>query len=579
MRYVYIPVSVAVVAVHVGLLLGSADTYAQTPLMATTASTSCPTLAGKNIDAHLIGEPTSGAVVVSSIYRAAVADAPNQPGNAVVQGTPDYCEVLADIKPVDPSAPIIKAQINLPTNWNGKKLQFGGGGFNGVLITGVQPSRGAGPEVPLPLTQGYLTAGTDSGHQNVQNVHPAAFALNQEAFTNFAYAAYKKTNDVAMELALAYYGRKPVRNYYMGGSEGGREGIMIAQRYPADFDGIVSIDPVINTTGLWTFQASFGALQSAPGSWLGKKAQHIHDTVVGACDKLDGISDYVVSNYKSCTADVVMRAFSAKRCPSGADEAEACFSDGELRAVKAMYGGYTFPFVLDNGFTHYPGYVPGSELVPSNLTRWVTGASAPTTDPDAPGVGGNYQYGSWYVRYFIAREPNFNTLTYNPAAFRERVRELSGLLDSNQPDLSAFHSRRGKLILRQNLADKGQSAMSGLSYWDAVVAKMGKSKVDDFFAAYVATGLGHTSNGYDAGSVNAPSYGIPGRVDLLPALDAWVEKGIKPADQLTLMNRKPLPPYDIVASKPMCRYGTYPSFVGQESLGGDKAENYICKSE
>jgi len=410
-------------------------------------------------------------------------------------------------------------------------------------------------------------------------VHPAAFALNQEALTNHAYAAYKKTNDVAMELALAYYGRKPARNYYMGGSEGGREGLLIAQRYPADFDGIVAIDPVINTTGLWTFQNSFGGLQRAPGSWLGKKAQQVHDTVVDACDRLDGIADSVVSNYKACTAPVVMAAFTGKRCASGADEAVTCFSDGELNALKAVYTGYTFPFVLANGVRSYPGYVPGSELVPVNFTRWVTGTTAPTSDPDARGAGGNYQYGSWYVRYFVARDPNFDALTYDPAAFKDRVLELSNLLDSNQPDLTAFYNRGGKLILRQNLADKGQSAMSGLSYRDAVVARMGQSKVDDFFAAYVATGLGHTANGYDAGTVNAPSYGIPGRIDLLAPLEAWVEKGIKPPDQLTLVNRQPLPPYNVVASKPMCRSGSYPKFTGSGSAGGDKAENYRCVGE
>jgi feruloyl esterase len=121
--------------------------------------------------------------------------------------------------------------------------------------------------------------------------------------------------------------------------------------------------------------------------------------------------------------------------------------------------------------------------------------------------------------------------------------------------------------------------MTGLNYWDAVVAKMGRSTVDQFFAAYVATGLGHTSGGVDAGSANAPSYGTPGRVDLLAQLDNWVENGVKPADQLTLTNRQPLPPYTVIASKPMCRYGTYPKFIGAGTIGGDQAGNYACVSD
>lgn len=247
-----------------------------------------------------------------------------------------------------------------------------------------------------------------------------------------------------------------------------------------------------------------------------------------------------------------------------------------MNVLKAMYQGYSFPFALANGFSSYPGYVPGSEMVPTNLTRWVTGTVQPASDPDAQGTGGNYQYGSYYVRFFVARDPKFNALNYDPGTFRNRVLELSALLDADQPDLTAFYNRGGKIILREDLSDKGQSAMTGLRYWDAVVAKMGRDKVDGFFAAYIATGLGHTSGGYDAGAPNTPSYGIPGRVDLLAPLENWVENGIKPSAQLILTNRGPLPPYGIVASKPMCRYGLYPKFTGSGAAGGEDAANYAC---
>jgi pimeloyl-ACP methyl ester carboxylesterase len=517
--------------------------------------------------------------VSSATYRSAVGDTPNAGNTTINQATPDYCEVLVDIKPVDATAPLIKSQVNLPSSWNGKKLQFGGGGYNGALITGVQPSRNAGPEVPLPLAQGYLTAGTDSGHQNSASVHPAAFALNKEALANFAYASYKTTHDVSIQLSRMYYSKRPKKSYYMGGSQGGREGMMMAQRYPDDFDGIVSIDPVLNTTGLWTFQNSFGGLQSAPGSWLGTKVQLVNDTVAQACDALDGIADKVVSNYKACTPALVQAAFDAKRCASGADEGGACFSSGQLNALKSTYAGYQFPFTLANGITTYPGYVPGSEGIPNNFARWVAGTTQPNADPDStPATSGNYLYGSYYTRFFIAQDPAFNALDYNPAAFQARVLELSNLLDATNPDLTAFFKRGGKLILREDLGDKGQSALAGLNYWDAVVAKMGKATVDQFFAAYVATGLGHMSGGVDAGSPNAPAYGTPGRVDLLSQLENWVENGVKPADQMTLTNRQPLPPYAVIASKPMCRYGTYPKFTGTGATGGDQASNYACVS-
>jgi len=149
-------------------------------------------------------------------------------------------------------------------------------------------------------------------------------------------------------------------------------------------------------------------------------------------------------------------------------------------------------------------------------------------------------------------------------------------MDMTNPDLSAFYARGGKLILRENVSDKGNASQTGFDYYDAVVAKMGQDKVDQFFVAYAATGLPHTSLGLPAGTPNTPTYGTPGHIDFTALLDNWVVNGVKPAESLTLTNRQPLPPYDIVASKPMCRYGSYPKYAGTSSAGGNLAENYVC---
>lgn len=546
-----------------------------TPVVVANAASACAALSGRTIDASLLGEPSSGAVVTSATFRPAVADAPNATNTAIVPGTPDYCQALVDIKPVDPAAPVIKAQVNLPASWTGKSLQMGGGGLNGTLVTGLTGARADGPETPLPLTRGYMTLGTDSGHQNTPGVDTAAFALNNEALTNYAYAAYKKTHDVGVQLGLAYYGHKPQKAYYIGGSEGGREGMIMAQKYPADFDGIVAIDPVIRLIGLWQFQLSMGQVQSTPGSWLGGKVQLIHDTVRSACDGLDGIEDQVVSNHKACKP-LADAAIVARRCPSGADEGATCFSDAQVSALRWIYTGQPYPFALANGLNAYPGYIYGSEGVPGALDTWVVGTTAPTADPNAAGVSRSYTIGGQLVRYFVTRDPGANPLTFNAVAHQARIQELSSMLDMTNPDLSAFHARGGKLILRENLSDKGNSPQTGFDYHDAVVAKMGKDRVDEFFLAYGATGLPHTSLGLNAGTPNAPGYGTPGRIDFLTLIDDWVVKGAKPAESLVLTNRAPLPPYDIVASKPMCRHGSYPRFTGTTPAGGHLASNYVC---
>jgi pimeloyl-ACP methyl ester carboxylesterase len=553
---------------------GSNDSFV-TPLVVANAAAQCSALSARAIPAAAIGEQTTGAVVTAATYRIAVPDAPNAGNTAIVQGTPDYCQVLIDINPVDPTAPVIKAQVNLPASWNGKSVQLGGGGLNGTLVTGLGAVRSAGPETPLALTNGYITLGTDSGHQNAAGVNTAAFALNDEALVNYAYASYKKTRDVGVELSRAYYGHRPTKAYYIGGSEGGREGMIMAQRYPADFDGIVVVDPVIRLIGLWQFQLSMGQIQSTPGSWLGGKIQLIHDTVQTACDALDGIEDRVVSNYKACKP-LADAALVAARCASGTDEGASCFSDGQVNALRWIYTGQLYPFALANGNYSYPGYIYGSEGVPSALDAWVVGTTAPTSNPDAAGVNRSYTIGGQLVRYFVTKDLNVNPLTFNAAAHQARLQELSRMMDFTDPDLSAFRARGGKLILRENLSDKGNSPQTGFDYYDAVVARMGRDAVEQFFVAYGATGLPHTSLGLTAGTPNAPTYGTPGRNDLLGLIDDWVVNGNKPPEAVTLTNRTPLPPYDVVASKPMCRYGFYPRFTGTSPTGGNLASNYVC---
>ncbi|RQV07376.1 tannase/feruloyl esterase family alpha/beta hydrolase [Burkholderia cenocepacia] len=565
------------VAISMGLTLTACngDSVDATPQFVQSAQT-CTALKSKRIDASLIGEPTTGAVVTAATYLSGVPDTPNAAGTAIVQATPDYCQVQMDISPVDNAAPVIKAQVNLPTNWNGKKLQFGGGGFNGTLITGVQPSRNAPANVPIPLTQGYMTAGTDSGHQTLVGGDSFSFALNSEALTNFAYAAYKKTNDVAIQIGLLYYGKKPTKSYYMGASEGGREAMTMAQRYPNDYDGIVAIDPVMNWSGLQTFGNYVGGiLQSKPGGWLNGKSQLVHDTVVSACDALDGITDGVVSNYFTCKP-VADAALAAKRCPSGGDEGSQCFSDAQLAVINQAHSGYQFDFARASGMTVYAGFNYGSEGLPGNWERWMTGTVSPTTGPSTTGISQLYAYGNGYVRYFIAQNSNFDPLTYNPDTYKDRVVQVSNIMDATNPDLTAFFNRGGKLILREDMGDSAQSPFTGLNYWNAVVAKMGQATVSKFFAAYVSTGLPHTSGGVAAGTKNAPSYGTPGSVDLLPLLEAWSEKGVAPSDSYMLVNTQPLPPYAVTASKPMCRYGTYPRYTGADASGGSNGANYAC---
>ena len=155
--------------------------------------TACADLNGIAIAPQAIGLPTTGAVVTSAAIVLAAGT-----GVAMVA---EYCKVLGDINPIDPTAPKIKFQVNLPSNWNSKALMFGGGGYNGVLVNG-QGNVPAGPaDKPAPLARGYATFGSDSGHQaNANGSRDGTFGANDETLKNFSSDAIKKTRDVAVNI-------------------------------------------------------------------------------------------------------------------------------------------------------------------------------------------------------------------------------------------------------------------------------------------------------------------------------------------------------------------------------------------
>src|SRR5471030_48220 len=188
-----------------GATLVLAACAAQPP--APTAAEACAHLI-QPIAADRIGLPSKGATIESATLVPASLLAmlpkppfvPTPPEIAVLPANPEHCRVIGAIMPVDPQAPPIRFQVNLPTQWNGNSLQFGGGGFNGVLITGLALPPSPRPDLPSPLARGFATAGTDSGHQNAPGVSLQAFALNDEALVNFAHASYKKVRDVSVDL-------------------------------------------------------------------------------------------------------------------------------------------------------------------------------------------------------------------------------------------------------------------------------------------------------------------------------------------------------------------------------------------
>ncbi|KNZ33381.1 MAG: feruloyl esterase [Methylibium sp. NZG] len=490
----------------------------------------------------------------------AVAERAPTPAGRITPATPAHCRVIGAIDPIDPKAPVIRFQVNLPVQWNGRMVQYGGGGFNGTLVNGLALLPAARFDTPSPLAQGYMTVGTDSGHQTAPGQPPQAFALNDEALLNFAHASYKKVRDVAMLMAWRAYDRRPVKSYFLGSSEGGREALTMAQRYPDDFNGIFARVPVINWTGLQHAGTRAGMATMGEGWLRPGQVKLVGDAVLAACDASDGVADGVVSDAVGCKQrfDVTRLRCAAGTSAgaSGGASSDACLSDAQVKAVQTLHAPFRFSFPLANGVTEYPGWGVSGEALPAagptgGWSAWWLGSAAPALPP-LPNNGIAWQFGSGAIRYFYARDARADLMQYTPEKFADRVREVSALMDATNPDLTPFAARGGKLLMLENMADYAQSPYAGIGYYQAVVARLGQANADKFVKLYTAPGVDHVGSG------------APGNVDMLAALVDWVERGKAPAN-LQIVEQALQPPFAVTRARPLCEWPRWPRFKGGDA--------------
>jgi feruloyl esterase len=514
----------------------------------------CAKLQAQPIAASAIGLPTTGAVILSAEMV------------TTEKGEPEFCKVLGEIKPVDPAAPVIQFEVNLPSTWNGKMIQRGGGGLDGTVVTGLGPFSDDGPDTPTALTRGYATFGGDSGHHYPPGVNPlapgysgpnpASFGMNRESLVNFAYGSIKKTHDVAKTLVGLYYGKAPAKTFFVGSSEGGREALVAVQKFPNDYDGVVSEVPLLSFTGTNLDQYALWRA-TVNGGWLSPaKVALLRDASAAACDKLDGLQDGVVARYLTCDASAQTKAL---RCPGGTDTGETCLSDPQLAFVEKIRSPLRYGYPIAHGEMDYPAWPTGGEA-------YIPFLEAPFKPP-ADDKGRN-SIAVNIARVFIFQDDSY-VGELDMAAFKARILEISGLFDMTDPDLSSFKGRGGKLILLEHGGDYTVNPGAAYHYYRSVLAKMGKASADQFVRMYVAPGLVHFGVG-----ARADGSPLPNKFDVLGVLEGWTEHGVAPPEDLVLTS------YDkgggLVSSWPMCRYGAYPHFQG--SGDSKQAASFACKS-
>lgn len=540
----------AAVVAGVGLLSGCVQTAPP--------ASRCEDLTGTAIAAETIGLPTRGGRVLSSEWLGPVTSA--------TLNAPEHCHVEGTIAPVDPTAPEIVFELNLPAIWNGSALMLGGGGFDGVVpdVTGpmlAQPADG----IPSPLQRGYAVFGSDSGHQAAPGAAPipavdAAFALNDEALANYAGDALKKTRDASISLIAAMYGQTPTHTYFAGGSNGGREGLLVAERWPQDFDGVIVAFPFWNAG---TTTLTFGAVMNAfakPGAYLDAAGQTLlYEAVIDSCDELDGVADGLVSNIKACQFDP-----DSLRCGRDGATSRACLSAPQIAALRKYDGVAAFDYRTPGREKSYPGFpvFQGADLRgPQQLG--IKPPSHPAVD-EMPVIA---HFWDQFARFALARDAAFNAQSLDPerpGALAPRINHVVDLLDLPSPDFKTFRSRGGRLIIYQGLADPIVSPRATEDYWRRLVTGHGRDGVKEFARFYVVPGYGHGPAGHNA---FVPVW------DVLSSLEHWVEQGAAPGDIVVT---------DGTAgghgrTRPLCELGSWPRYKGAGPA--NDAASFTCVRE
>lgn len=514
------------------------------------AAAKCSALASVQVPAQAIALGTRGATMESVELIPAGGEGRN--------AHKEYCKVVAAIAPIDPYAPPIRMQLNLPSEWNGKAYMQGGGGYNGSIPVTTAATYSTPLDKPSALARGYATFSGDSGHTGATS-QDGQFGMNDEALNNFAKDALKKTRDAAVYLIEQRYGKGPEKSYFFGGSTGGREGLAFVQNWPQDFDGVISLFPAWNAATLDLFFGAVTRPLAATGGYLSVAQQdYVYQQSVDTCDADDGVADGIISRPDICSFDPVTILCSDPLLSTSA----TCLSQAQIDSLRKYDTRLDFSgFTLASGETSYPGF----PVLAGAHTGGALGlnTAAPTHPSDRATQPYFTVFWDQFVRYFITRDPSFNYLNFSaenpPVGYRPRLSALTALMDINKTDLSAFKARGGKLILIHGLADALVSHRSTIDYYERVQRTMTAPSVDEFVRFYTIPGYGHAAGPFPFNMA----------WDSLTAIEEWVEKGAAPVNPVAT---------DINAAtfgrtRPMCTWPMYPRYIRGAP---DLAASYAC---
>ncbi len=467
------------------------------------------------------------------------------PDGTLFPSLPAFCRVVGSIRPTADSD--IRFEVWMPGSaWNGRFAGADNGGFAGSINYG---------KIGDALSHGYAAASTDTGHQaGSLGVLDASWALGHpDKVVDFGYRAIHETAQTAQAIVAAFYGRAPDHSYFNGCSNGGRQALMEAQRYPADYDGIIAGSPA----GYWTHLLSSGVWDNqvlAQNYLAPSKLPAIEAAALAACDALDGVVDGVIDDPRKCHFDP-----STLLCQSA--ESDACLTAPQIATLKALYAGP----VNSEGIQVFPGYPVGGQTGANGWPLWVTGATQ--------GTGGLFAFGYYFFSNMVYGNPNWNPLAFDTDSDVAAADAATGAtLNAINPDLSAFRERGGKLILFHGWSDPAIATESTIDYYDSVIPDRKRSYV----RLFLAPGMQHCEYGPgpDSFGQNGFDQGDP-QHDLESALELWVEHGVAPERIVATKYNTDLDPTSgVIRTRPLCAYPAAARWLGYGST--DDAANFVC---
>ncbi len=533
-----------------------------------------------------LGEPTARITSAHLNPRSeATVDPAAPPWLADVPAMPEHCEVIGVMRErvgTDGQHYAVKYHVRLPTDWNGRFLFQGGGGTNGLLGNATGPGQ---PGMPTALEMGYAVVTTDTGHDNAANSNPAmqgpvAFGHDYEARVEYAEKAINSVAGVAKHVVNAFYGRSAAHNYFVGCSNGGREGMVFAQRFPEQFDGIVASAPAFAVpkaavAEAWDTQ-TFGALANhmklvtnsglpdlartfSPDDW-----KIVSGAIEQACDADDGVADGMVQNVLQCTTPRVRPALEAQVCAH--EKNSACLSREQVDALvrslagpsnskgEPLYASWPWDVgMADMGWRVWKIGVPGGmESVnvmlgsPAMSGLFVTPPATVAATSDA-----NLRY-----------QMDFDFDRDAPKLFatnKDFPRSGWDLVGAQSTDLALFRQHGGKMIVPHGGADPIFSINDTVDWWRRVNAA-NKGRAADFVRVFAVPGMNHCGGGPATDQFNA-----------LAAIVDWVEAGRAP-DRIEAKagSKSPWPG----RTRPLC---PYPRIARYKAGDVNKSESFACE--